>query len=146
MSKYTKSDEDVKQLSSVDRISYETYLLDYDVDENIEAAKGMDTVQMIKTIMKGGKPQGGFSNPKEIYTSMFAILIGIGVICIVILLVTLFVLFIVWLIKKDDISKLYMKIIFILLFFVVGMVLLIFIFTKMKDGVQDQIEKIVYKL
>lgn len=146
MSKYTKDDADVTVLDNYDRVSYETYLLNYNVDANVETAKGNDSIRGIIDIMKGGKPKFGFGSPKAMYTMIFVVLIGIAFVLIAILLIFFLIQIIKWFFKKDGVSKLYWKLSGLLIIFIICMIVLILIMVKLKNKVQDLIEKIVYKL
>lgn len=146
MAKYTKDDPDVSGLTNFDRASFENYMLDYNVDKNIETAKSADAMSSIKDVFRGGKLKVELKNPHGMYLMISTVLIGLAIILIVLLLLFFLIKLIIWLFKKDDISKLHWQISLLLVVFIVGMLILIYILTRLKDNVQTLLEKIVFKL
>lgn len=146
MAKYTKDDPDVSGLTNFDRASFENYMLDYNVDKNIETAKSADAISSIRDVFTGGKLKVELKNPHGMYLMISTVLIGLAIILIVLLLLFFLIKLIIWLFKKDDISKLHWQISLLLVVFIVGMLILIYILTRLKDNVQTLLEKIVFKL
>lgn len=147
MAKYTRGDPEVNALEDYDRANYENYLLDYNVDANIETAKSADSMKTIKDVIFGAKaPSFSITNPQAAYLMIYTILISLAIMLILYLIGYILIKLIIWLFKKDDVTKLHMKIAALLIVFVVGMFALVFILTKLKDNVQTLLEKIVYKL
>jgi biotin transporter BioY len=146
MAKYVKGDADYKGFSDFDKASFENYMLGYNVDANIETAKGGDAISNIKEIMMGGKAKMDFTNPKTVYLMVYMILIGLAVILILGLVIFIIIMLFSWLVKKNDISKLKLQVAASLIIFIIGMAILIFTVNKLSDNVQKTQEKIVYKL
>jgi hypothetical protein len=146
MAKYVKGDADYQGFDDLDRARFESYMLGYDVDANIETAKGSDAITSIKEIMMGGKPKMDFTNPKAVYLTVYTILIGLAVILILGLVIFIIIMLFSWLVKKNDISKLKLQVAASLIIFIIGMAILIFTVNKLSDNVQNTQEKIVYKL
>lgn len=146
MSKYTKDDPDVAGLEDLDRANYENYLLNYDVDANIETAKGSDALTSIKNVLRGGTLKVELQNPQGVYLILSTMLIGIAVVFVVMLVLFFLFKIVVWFFKKDDVSKLHWQISLLLIIFLIGLIVLVIILTKIKDAVQILLEKIVYKL
>lgn len=146
MAKYTKSDLDVKEFDDDDKASYERFLLDYNVDEDAETAKGAESTKAVWDMATKGSSPVSLSEPSRLYLALYTIIVGLATTFVMILIVTLIILIFVYIIKKDEVSKLYIKIIIMMLIFVLGMILLIVIFMKLKDSVQKNLEKILFKL
>lgn len=121
-------------------------MLDYNVDEDAETAKGAESTKAVWDMATKGSSPVSLSEPSRLYLALYTIIVGLATTFVMILIVTLIILIFVYIIKKDEVSKLYIKIIIMMLIFVLGMILLIVIFMKLKDSVQKNLEKILFKL
>lgn len=145
MSKYTKDDPEVKDFNKFDRVNYENYLLNYDVDANTEMAKSADTITQIRDSMKGG-PKFQVNDFKSIYSTIFLWFMVVLIMLIVMLVVGMIITIIVWIIKRDELSKLIIQVCLIMLVVILLMYIVISRMTKLNDDVQAYIEKILYRL
>jgi hypothetical protein len=145
MAKYTADDEDIKVMYNHDRVDYDVFLTDYDVDANAETAQGKSAIQMLSDTIKKQKFQP-ITNLYNMYTAIYAFLIAIAFILMFALMFVwiLFGLFVLF--KKDPISKAKFKVVNLVFLFAFGVLLLIYLYTKIKDTAQLNQEKIIYVL
>ena len=146
MSKYTQDDSDVKELSDEDRASYEAYMLNFDVDANAETAKGGDALQSVVDSVKSKKITFNFSNMSAFYPGMLMVLMGVAITAFIIALVFFVVNLVRYLLNSNDVSKAYMKFSGMFVLFAVALFSIVFVVMRMRDKVQDYLDKIVYKL
>jgi hypothetical protein len=145
MAKYTAKDEDVKSMYQRDRVDYDIFLLDYDVDANAETAQGKSAIQMLSDTIKTKKFQP-IKNLYNMYTAIYAFLIAIAFILMFVLIFIWIVFGLMVLFKKDPISKTKFSVLNLVFLFAFGVLLLIYLFTKIKDTAQLNQEKIIYVL
>jgi hypothetical protein len=145
MAKYTAKDEDVKVMYDRDRVDYDIFLLDYDVDANAETAQGKSAIQMLSDTIKTKKFQP-IKNLYNMYTAIYAFLIAIAFILMFVLMFIWIVYGLMVLFKKDPISKAKFNVLNLVFMFAFGVLLLIYLFTKIKDSAQLNQEKIIYVL
>ena len=145
MAKYTADDEDIKVMYNHDRVDYDVFLTDYDVDANAETAQGKSAIQMLSDTIKKQKFQP-ITNLYNMYTAIYAFLIAIAFILMFALMFVwiLFGLFVLF--KKDPISKAKFKVVNLVFLFAFGVLLLIYLYTKIKDTAHLNQEKIIYVL
>lgn len=96
--KYTRNDYEVKKLKPVDKINYDFYLINYDVDANQEVANGLNA---LKTSKKTSTLLGMLSNPKQIHVFITAVILLVLVISLILMLV--YYLYVV--IKKQKLKQ-----------------------------------------
>lgn len=82
--KYTRNDYEVKKLNANDKVNYDFYLINYDVDANQEVANG---VGALKNSKKPSNLLGMLSNPKQIHVFVTAVILFVLVICLIMMLV-----------------------------------------------------------
>jgi hypothetical protein len=145
MAKYTAKDEDVKSMYQRDRVDYDIFLLDYDVDANAETAQGKSAIQMLSDTIKTKKFQP-IKNLYNMYTAIYAFLIAIAFILMFVLIFIWIVFGLMVLFKKDPVSKTKFSVLNLVFLFAFGVLLLIYLFTKIKDTAQLNQEKIIYVL
>jgi hypothetical protein len=145
MAKYTATDKDVKVMYHHDRVDYDIFLLDYDVDANAETAQGKSAIQMLSDTIKTKKFQP-IKNLYNMYTAIYAFLIAIAFILLFVLMFIWIVYGLLVLFKKDPISKAKFNVLNLVFLFAFGVLLLIYLFTKIKDTAQTNQEKIIYVL
>lgn len=85
MAKYTKCDDEVKNLTEKDRVNYNFFLLNYNVDKQQQVTEGINAINEVKEPMNIIKM---LKNPKKISTLLTAI-------CMLLIIVSL-VIFIIW--------------------------------------------------
>lgn len=147
MSKYTTDDTDVKELEDSDKASYESYLLNFNVDANVETAKGRDALQGLVDAVKSKKITFNIGNMSAFYPGMMMVLMGIAALAFVICLVYFIVMVFKHYMKdKNDVSKAQMKLSGLFVLFAVGLFSIVFLVVRMRDKVQNYLDKIVYKL
>jgi hypothetical protein len=148
MATYTADDEDVKAMDDHDRVDYEAFLINYDVDANAETAQGKDTIRLIRDTVQGKFKYQPIQNLYSLYTIIYALLISLAFILMVIILIVLIILAIICAVPKwaSPLNKLRRNMMLYVLFFFFGMLLLIYIITKFKDTAQTNLEKIIYVL
>ena len=145
MAKYTAKDDDVKSMYQRDRVDYDIFLIDYDVDANAETAQGKSAIQMLSDTIKTKKFQP-IKNLYNMYTAIYAFLIAIAFILMFFLMFFWIVYGLMVLFKKDPISKAKFKVLNLVFLFAFGVLLLIYLYTKIKDTAQLNQEKIIYVL
>lgn len=89
MSKYTKDDPDVKELTSDDRIFYDFELLKYNVDANQEAYVGAQSVQYLRN---PNKMADMFKSPLKFTVGLFALICYVLIVVILIFIVVMIIL------------------------------------------------------
>lgn len=148
MSKYLANDVDYKMLNDAQRAGFETYMLEYDVDANAETSKSKDVISFIWDIVRGkrGLMSAKIQSPADVYTLIFTILVGLDVVLttLVVLFMVFYVIF--WILTMDSKFKLYAKISFKFILFVLLCVSLVAFVSFLIDKLQENIEKIVFKL
>ena len=148
MSKYVKHDSDYKRMDSVQKVDFDVVLTNYDVDANVETSKGRDVIQHMWDIVQGkkGSMKIKIEGPNDIYVLIYTVFIALDfvLLCIIVLFFLYYFLFSILL--QDPIKKIYSTILFKTLLFVVGITILTILFSRLRDNVQTNIEKIVYKL
>lgn len=148
MSKYTSDDSDIKALPSDARSDYEVYLLKYDVEADKETSEGTNSAKRVRAIIRReSKVEGdtiGISNVAYFYKVMYFFLWSIVMTFIFILIV--YFIFSLILSGKNEVWKFRRTVSGYMLLFALLLFALIFILSKMKQRVQDNIEKIIYKL
>lgn len=145
MAKYTAKDEDVKSMYQRDRVDYDIFLIDYDVDANAETAQGKSAIQMLSDTIKTKRFQP-IKNLYNMYTAIYAFLIAIAFILMFVLMFIWIVFGFLVLFKKDPISKAKFKVLNLVFLFAFGVLLLIYLYNKIKDTAQLNQEKIIYVL
>lgn len=148
MSKYVYKDGDYKIMNNIQKATFETSLINYNVDANVETSKGKDIIKYIFDIATGkkGNMKLKFDNVADLYTNIYTILLALDVLLIMLFCVLLVFSYIQYILFMNPIQKVYITILFNALIFVIGMFCLVMLFTRLKDSVQINIEKIVYKL
>lgn len=151
MAKYIVDDLDYKILDTHQKASFNEFLLDYKIDENTEIAKGKDTLQYIWGIVFNKQKVNinifKIKSIHEFYTFICTILITLDAIAIIDLAGVLCYYFITYyLFGKNPIRWIFVIIILKMFIFIIGMIILIILFTRLKDNVQKNIEKILMKL
>lgn len=146
MSKYTRDESDVKEFDNDDRANYERFLLDYNVDANAEASNGIATTKALWNFTLKGTPMSELKNVTSLYSVSYSVMVAIatffvGIICILLVIFILLYIFSLGAYSAGDI-QVYGSVLFVVLLIVI----LINIFVKLKDDVQNNLEKIVYKL
>lgn len=145
MAKYTANDKDVNVMYDHDRVDYDIFLLDYDVDANAETAQGKSAIQMLSDTIKTKKFQP-IKNLYNMYTAIYAFLIAIAFILMFILMFIWILYGLLVLFKKDPVSKAKFRVLNLVFLFAFGVLLLIYLYTKIKDTAQLNQEKIIYVL
>jgi uncharacterized membrane protein len=85
MAKYTKCDDEVKELTENDRVNYNYFLLKYNVDKQQQVTEGLSALKEVKEPMN---IIAMLKNPKKISTLLTAI--------VMMLIVVSLVIFIIW--------------------------------------------------
>lgn len=148
MSKYTSGDADVKALNSDDRVEYEVYLLKYDVDAEIETSQGKEAAKRVRDVLMGKtKADSNFiaiDKAAYIYKMIYFFLWSI-VMTFLFALIVFFIISVI-LANKGEVWKYRRSVSGFMLLFIILIFCLVFIIVQMKDKVQTNIEKIIYKL
>ena len=148
MAKYIKNDNDFKVLKTYDIADFNKYMMNYDVDANVETSKGKDAFKIMWNIMRGRKLDLSFKfkNINDIYVFVYTILISFNALAFINILVLFIYYLVTWLITKNPIRMLIVVILLQIVGFIIGIVIICTIMSRLRDDVQSRIEKIVYKL
>lgn len=99
MAKYTGDDDEIKNLNETDRVNYNYFLLNYDVEENRQITNG---VGALKNFMNPMDMVNTFKNPQQ--TGILLTTIAVMV-CILLFILLIFVPWVYFSIRKQEFKK-----------------------------------------
>jgi len=92
MAKYTGDDPDIKYLDKYDRVNYNFFLLNYDVDKTQEAAEGAQSVKILTDPKRLGEM---FKSPTKFAMGIYVLAFLFAGIMLIIFLIVMAILFFV---------------------------------------------------
>lgn len=149
MAKYIVNDIDYKILDTHQKASFNEFVVNYDIDKNTEVTKGKDTLYYLWNVILGKETDTSIfkvNSINELYTFVYTLLITLDVIAIIDLAIVFIYYLLTYLVTQNPIRKVFVIIILKMFIFIIGMVVLISLFTRLKDNVQSNVEKILLKL